>query len=200
MSHQLRIRSRGGVPAVLIALALLLGALTVRTDAYAEPTRQELEHWINDAAQSSRCIGLAVGVKSGDTVAMGFFGTTANNGVPTTDAEFEIGSITKTFTTTLLARADQQGRMRIDEPLAKFAPSRIPHWRGEPIRLVHLADHTSGLPRQMPSLPPRLVPKDIWNFLARYQLTRPPGAQYVYSNIGVNVLGLAIERAHPRFT
>jgi CubicO group peptidase (beta-lactamase class C family) len=36
----------------------------------------------------------------------------------------------------------------------------------------------------------------VWTFLARYQLTRPPGAQYVYSNVGVNALGLAIERAH----
>jgi CubicO group peptidase (beta-lactamase class C family) len=97
------------VTAVLIALALLLGTPAVRTDAYAEPTRQELEHWISDAAQSSRCIGLALGVKSDHTVAMGFFGTTVNNGVPTADTEFEIGSITKTFTTTLLAWADQQG-------------------------------------------------------------------------------------------
>jgi CubicO group peptidase (beta-lactamase class C family) len=151
MVYQFRTRPRGGVPAVLIALALLFGAPTVQTDAYAEPTRQELEHRIGDAAQSSRCTGLAVGVKSGHTVAMGFFGTTGNNGVPTADTEFEIGSITKTFTTTLLAWADQHGRMGIDEPLAKFAPSRIPQWRGESIRLGHLADHTSGLPRQMPS-------------------------------------------------
>jgi len=86
--------------------------------------------------------------------------------------------------------------MRVNEPLAKFAPSRIPNWRGEPIRLGQLADHTSGLPRQMLSLPPRLMPEDVWTFLARYQLTRPPGAQYVYSNVGVNALGLAIERAH----
>jgi serine-type D-Ala-D-Ala carboxypeptidase/endopeptidase len=86
--------------------------------------------------------------------------------------------------------------MRIDEPLAKFAPSRIPQWRGEPIRLGHLVDHTSGLPRQMPSVPPRLIPEDVWTFLARYQLTRAPGARYVYSNVGVNALGHAIERAH----
>jgi D-alanyl-D-alanine-carboxypeptidase/D-alanyl-D-alanine-endopeptidase len=195
MIHQLRIRPRR-VPATLIVLALLFGAPIVQSDAGEGPTRQELERLINDAAQKSSCIGLAIGVKSGRTVATGFLGTTGNNGAPTADTEFEIGSITKTFTTTLLAWADQQGRMRLNEPLAKFALSRIPHWQGEPIRLVHLADHTSGLPRQMPSLPPRLMPEDVWAFLARYQLTRPPGAQYVYSNVGVNALGLAIERAH----
>src|SRR5690242_7504044 len=126
MIHQLRSRPRR-VPAILIVLALLLGAPIVPSDAGEGPTRQELERLINDAAQKSSCIGLAIGVKSGQTVATGFFGTTGNNGAPTADTEFEIGSITKTFTTTLLAWADQQGRMRLNEPLAKFALSRIPH-------------------------------------------------------------------------
>jgi CubicO group peptidase (beta-lactamase class C family) len=197
MTSPLRIKSLGNGPAVLAALALLLGVAMAPSAARAEPSSDELGQWIDDAvSRNSRCVGLAIGVKSGQTVAMRYFGTTGNNGVPTATTGFEIGSITKTFTATLLAWADQQRRMRIDDPLAKFAPSRVPQWRGETMRLGHLADHTSGLPRQMPSLPQRLKPQDVWTFLARYQLTRPPGAQYVYSNVGVNALGLAIERAH----
>jgi CubicO group peptidase (beta-lactamase class C family) len=199
----LAVRSMGGESAeawraaALAVVAVLFGALIAQSDARAEPTSGQRGQLINDAvAHNSRCIGLAVAVKSGQTVAMRFFGTTGNNGVPNANTEFEIGFITKTFTTTLLAWADQQGRMSIDDPLEKFAPSPVAQWRGEPIRLGHLADHTSGLPRQMPSLPQRLKPEDVWAFLARYQLTRPPGAQYVYSNIAMNALGLAIESAH----
>jgi len=76
---------RRGLGELLIVLALLLSASVVRSDAGAEPTDQELQLWIHDAAQNSRCVGLAVGVKSGQTVATGFFGTTGNNGMPTED-------------------------------------------------------------------------------------------------------------------
>jgi CubicO group peptidase (beta-lactamase class C family) len=36
----------------------------------------------------------------------------------------------------------------------------------------------------------------VWAFLARYQLTRAPGTEYLYSNLSANALGLALERAH----
>ncbi len=192
MSRRFRAVACGGAPALFLGLSVLLCASPAR----AQPATEELDRWIDQAvAVNSTCVGLAVGVKKGQAAAARFFGTTGNYSAPTADTEFEIGSITKTFTATLLAWSDQQGRMQIDDALAKFSPSRVPSWQGEPIRLVHLADHTSGLPRQMPLVGPRQVP-DAWSFLAHYQLTRAPGSQYLYSNLGVNILGLALERAY----
>ena len=174
-----------------------LSYLLLAPAAHGEQTSDLLARAIDQAvAENSQCIGLAIGVKKGRSIVTRFYGTTGNNGVPTADTEFEIGSISKTFTATLLAWADQKGRMRIEDPLAKFAPSRIPSWQGQPIRLGQLADHTAGLPRQIPTTDRHFGPDDVWSFLAHYQLTRAPGTDYLYSNLSANALGLAIERAH----
>src|SRR5262249_26838273 len=178
--------------------ALLLGVLFLfRIPSAGAQSAEELGRWIDEAvAGNSACIGLAVGAKKDRVIAARFFGTTGNNGRPNADTEFEIGSITKTFTSALLAWSQQQGRMSIDDPVSKYVPVRVPAFQGKPILLVHLADHTSGLPRQMPIFAPRIVPQDVFEFLGHYQLTRAPGEQYVYSNVGTNLLGLAIERAN----
>src|SRR5688500_18273317 len=61
---------------------------------------------------------------------------------------FEIGSITKTFTTTLLADMARDGLVALDDPVQRHLPAgvRMPV-RGRPITLEDLATHRSGLPR-----------------------------------------------------
>jgi CubicO group peptidase (beta-lactamase class C family) len=159
MIHSTCVKTLGGASASLLGLSILLFGPT----AHAQPMSDPLALAIDQAvAENSECAGLAIGVKKGRSVVTRFYGTTGNNGVPTADTEFEIGSITKTFTATLLAWADQQGRMRIDDPLAKFAPSRIPSWQGQPIRLGQLADHTAGLPRQIRTTDRHFGPDEVW--------------------------------------
>jgi CubicO group peptidase (beta-lactamase class C family) len=115
------------------------------------------------------------------------------------DTVFEIGSVTKVFTSLLLADAVQRGEVALDDPVSKYLPAgtKVPSHGGKPIRLVDLATHTSGLP----SLPSNLTSKDpgnpfadytvaqLYEFLAGYELPRDPGAQYEYSNLGAGLLG-----------
>ena len=81
------------------------------------------------------CTGLAIGVEQGNVRAQRFYGDTGNHGRPKADTEFEIGSITKTLTATLLAFEDQQGTMHFGDPLARYAPPgfRVPDFNGQPI-------------------------------------------------------------------
>ena len=67
-------------------------------------------------------------------------------------AVFEIGSITKVFTSLLLAIAAERGELGVDDPLVEHLPrgTRVPMRDGRPIRLVDLATHRSGLPRLPP--------------------------------------------------
>jgi D-alanyl-D-alanine-carboxypeptidase/D-alanyl-D-alanine-endopeptidase len=178
MIRSARAKTCGGAYALGLGLSILLSAPSANAQRTPEPLARAIDQAV---AENSACTGLAIGVKKGRTVAARFYGTTGNNGVPTADTEFEIGSTTKTFTVTLLAWTDQRGRMRIDDPLAKFAPSRVPSWQGQPILLGHLADHTSGLPRQIPTVDRHFGPEAVWAFLAGYQLTRVPGTEYLYS-------------------
>jgi CubicO group peptidase (beta-lactamase class C family) len=142
------------------------------------------------------CTGLAVGAEQGNVRAHRFYGDTGNRGRPNADTEFEIGSITKTLTATLLAYEDQQGNVRINDPLARFAPPgmRVPNFNGQQILMLHLADHTSGLPRTMSGYTPPLMPETMWRLLGSYQLQRAPGTQFLYSNLGFGLLARAIVR------
>jgi CubicO group peptidase (beta-lactamase class C family) len=120
------------------------------------------------------------------------------------DTLFEIGSITKVFTSLLLADMAQRGEVRLDDPIAKYVPStaKIPRRDGRQITLVDLATHTSGLPR----MPANFNPKDpanpyidysedqLYTFLSSYELTRDIGVKFVYSNLGFGLLGQGLAR------
>lgn len=115
---------------------------------------------------------------------------------------FEIGSVTKVFTSLLLAEMVQRGEVSLNDPVAKYLPDtvKVPERDGKQITLLDLATHTSGLPR----MPSNFVPKDpnnpyvdysveqLYQFLSTYQLPRDPGSQYEYSNLGGGLLGLAL--------
>ncbi len=117
---------------------------------------------------------------------------------------FEIGSITKVFTASVLASMVARGEVRLDDPVARYLPPSVkaPTRGGKEITLAHLATHTSGLPR----LPPDLQPSDpanpyadctvdqMYQFLSAYALPRDIGAQYEYSNLGMGLLGPALAR------
>ncbi len=82
------------------------------------------------------------------------------------DTIFEIGSVTKVFTSLLLADMVQRGEVALADPVAKYLPAdvRVPERGGRVITLVDLSTHTSGLPR----LPSNLFPKDPANPYADY--------------------------------
>ena len=95
---------------------------------------------------------------------------------------FEIGSVTKLFTSLLLADMVIRRKAERDEPVAKLLPSsvRVPERNGRQITLVDLAKHLSGLPR----LPANLTPNDPADPYAHYT------AQHLYEwQGGVVVLG-----------
>jgi len=120
------------------------------------------------------------------------------------DTIFEIGSVTKVFTSLLLADMVQHGEVALSDPVAKYLPAevKVPERGDRKITLVDLSTHTSGLPR----LPSNFHPKDpanpyadytteqLFQFLSSYQLTCDIGSRFEYSNLGGGLLGLALAR------
>lgn len=152
-------------------------------------------------------VGLALGVlNDGKTYVYGYGETEkGNKQLPDQHTLFEIGSISKTFTATLLAYFIEQGKMKADDPINKYLPDSINtlEKNGKKVTLQSLSNHSSGLPR----LPGNLFQyadmsnpyahydnKRLFGFLKDYQLTREPGAQYEYSNLAVGLLGVILER------
>jgi serine-type D-Ala-D-Ala carboxypeptidase/endopeptidase len=149
-------------------------------------------------------LGIIAGIVDHGRVTIAKAGSTGN-GVPLDEhIVFEIGSVTKTFTATILASMVRDGTVRLDDPLAKYLPASVhmPARNGKSITLLDLATQHSGLPR-LPSNLDTGTPdpyahygtKELYAFLNGYTLTRDPGADFEYSNLGVGLLGVALANA-----
>lgn len=118
---------------------------------------------------------------------------------PTKNTIYEIGSISKTFTSLVLARMVQRGLVSLQMPIGEALPDSLspPTYNSETITLLNLATHTSGLP----SLPTNFNPPDwlnpyadytvqeMYEFLDSYELKRSSDSLVVYSNLGAGLLG-----------
>ncbi|HTZ99977.1 MAG TPA: serine hydrolase domain-containing protein [Candidatus Aquilonibacter sp.] len=117
------------------------------------------------------------------------------------DSIFQIGSVTKTFTALLLAQMVDRGKVRLDEPVRDLLPQGIvPKPKRDEITLLDLATQHSGLP----SMPDNFNPEDTQNpyvdyhaanlyaYLAKRGVGRPANPPFVYSNLGLAVLGQAL--------
>jgi D-alanyl-D-alanine-carboxypeptidase/D-alanyl-D-alanine-endopeptidase len=186
--------------AVLLALMLpmyVAGAATPSSSLL--PAR--VERAIHERIAAGEYPAMVVAVVDGDRSHVYAFGTLDDGKAPDANTIFQIGSITKTFTATLLAEAVENGKLKLDTPVAKLLPGfTIPSRGGKPITLGELAMQVSGLPRLPANMrPPN--PRDPYadydaaklkGFLATYKLPRNPGSQYEYSNLGFGLLGYAL--------
>jgi serine-type D-Ala-D-Ala carboxypeptidase/endopeptidase len=172
--------------------------------ANAGPLPERVEKAAQERIAAGTYQTLVFGVVDGDKSEIVVFGKLDNGTAPDGDTVYEIGSVTKTFTATVLARAVLAGRLTLDTPVAQLLPGfKIPSRGGKEITLGELATQHSGLPR----LPFNMLPKDAANpygdydaaklktFLAEYALPRDPGASYEYSNLGFGLLGYALAQS-----
>ncbi|HEX8615185.1 MAG TPA: serine hydrolase [Telluria sp.] len=128
------------------------------------------------------------------------YGTVSIGGAPAgAGSVYEIGSITKVFTATLLSDMVLRGELKLDDPIGAHLPAgvRTPQFKGKPITLRELSAQLSGLP----SMPSNLAPANPGNPFADYTVPqlyaalgsfepkRASGEVYGYSNFGVGLLG-----------
>ncbi len=120
--------------------------------------------------------------------------------VPNTpDTRFRIGSVTKQFTATLILQLVEEGKLRLDDPVAKVLPD-YPKPQGEQVTIHHLLTHTSGIPN-MTNLPGFMQnevrnpypPDSLLTVFAHLDLEFEPGTRFNYSNSGYVLLGVVIE-------
>jgi CubicO group peptidase (beta-lactamase class C family) len=169
-------------------------------------TRQIHDILVRRIDQQRQAVGTVVGVVDLNGRRVIAHGYLANGDSRTLDGDtiFEIGSISKVFTSLLLADMVQRKEVTLNEPVAKYLPAtvKMPERSGKVITLLDLSTHTSGLPR----LPSNLRPKnprnpyaeysvsDLYQFLSDYALPRDPGSEFEYSNVGGGLLGHVLAR------
>ncbi|MER6302445.1 serine hydrolase domain-containing protein [Kitasatospora sp. NPDC001539] len=168
-----------------------------------------LVHQTADRLAGQTVGAVVAGLADGAVEFHGVGRTGPGGGAPGPRTLFEIGSVTKVFTSLLLARLILDDTVRLDEPLADVLGEGavVPARGGVPITLRHLATHTSGLPRLPRGMAVRALLRPnkpdpyagctaeaVLAGLARTRLRAVPGRGFRYSNLGVGLLGLALAR------
>jgi len=170
----------------------------------------ELSSRLSKAFDEIPTVGIAAVAVAGDTYSVWIRSRqSATATVLDEHSGFELGSVTKTFTTLLLADMVERGEVSYDDPIDKYLPAYAAprHPTPAPITLRHLATHTAGLPR----LPSRLYLKalarfwsnpyarhtlaDLYQATARLRLRHRPGDRVHYSNFGIGLLGQLLANA-----
>lgn len=159
---------------------------------------------VNRVDEGKKAVGIVVGTIDENGRQVIGHGRTVAGGTkePDGDTLFEIGSITKVFTSLVLADMIERGEVKPDDPVKKFLPSTVtvPSRNGKEITLLDLSMQISGLPRMPNNFRPKDLanpyvdydPPKLYEFLSGYTLTRDIGEKYEYSNVGVGLLGHAL--------
>ncbi|MBS1558500.1 MAG: serine hydrolase [Bacteroidetes bacterium] len=174
-------------------------------------TAQSFEESCKLRVEAEETPGIAVGILENGKITYFTFGEAniATHQPVTPQTLFEIGSITKTFTTSVLAYLVNEKIFLLSDPAQNYLPSTItlPDRNGKQITLLHLASARSGLPRMPANFAPAnpanpyrdYTEKQLSAFLNKCELNSDPGRQYEYSNLGMGLLGFLLT-AHQKTT
>jgi serine-type D-Ala-D-Ala carboxypeptidase/endopeptidase len=187
------------IVALLLAGLLPSGLLSQKPAGIPEDVRANVRARVEAGSWPSVAIGIV------DRHGMRYFAYGGPAGQSVDEhTVYEIGSITKVFTSLALADMAIRGELSLDAPIQQYLPAQVkaPEHGGKPITLRLLAGQRSGLPR----MPTNFAPADpnnpyadydttrLYRFLSEHTLARDPGERYEYSNLGVGLLGVILAR------
>lgn len=174
-----------------------------RTAAPARDTRQlrgprdTIDRFIEAEMARRHIPGVSIAVvRAGRVIdARGYGVADLEHGVPVTPSTvFKIASVSKQFLATGIMLLAQEGKLSVDDPIAKFYPGAPASWQG--ITLRHFMTHTSGVLREGPAFDPLKEQADSLVVLSAFDrpLEFPIGAKYQYCNVCYFTLADVITR------
>lgn len=175
-----------------------------------------ITHAANKFIASGSRVGFSVGVIKNDSTYRYNFGVVQRDkkNTPTDQTIYEIGSVTKTFTSLLLAEAVIKHKVKLSDDIRKYLKGNYPNlqYNGKPIQLLYLVNLTSGLPNNLPEKMPEMKTLnpdsqifEIRNFHDSYTKTKfltdlhsvklieEPGLNPAHSNTAAELLGFLLE-------
>lgn len=199
---------------IVIVFSFILCRCSV--SAQQSPTEQYINQLGAKYLANSEAVGLSIGVFNHDEMTDYHFGRVkkGTGKRPTSHTIYEIGSITKVFASTLLAYAVLENKVKLDDDIRQYLPGNYPNlsFGGHSIRLIHLANLTSGLPNWLPdntrifqtvkqdSIPYALLDQhrdytkqQFYKDLHTVNLTSAPGINPRHSNTAAQLLGFILE-------
>ncbi|MGO4292100.1 serine hydrolase domain-containing protein [Chitinophaga sp. RAB17] len=158
--------------------------------------------------QDKKAVGLSIGIVQKGTIHFYNYGESkaGTNQLPNIHTIYEIGSATKSFTGILLGQAILDKKIRLEDDIRHYLKGSYPNlsYKGVPIRIRDLTNHTSRITRIFPNMWQRpaydsLNPLRDYNRQLLYEglhqmkMDTLPGKIYSYSNMAVALLGIILE-------
>jgi D-alanyl-D-alanine-carboxypeptidase/D-alanyl-D-alanine-endopeptidase len=188
---------------------------TQPSEDVASIVSRSADKFLKSAPQS---VGLSIGVLKDGKAYTYNYGTIEKGKKNPTSANtlYQIASITKTFTGTLLAQAVIEKKVKFDDDVRKYLNGDYPNleFQGHFIQLGQLVNHNSGLPFNLPDIPENRPPftapvspatremlnhytrKDFLADLHKVELKSVPGEKFSYSNTAAVLLSIVLERVY----
>ncbi len=152
-------------------------------------------------AERQKFSGTVLVAKGGEVLYQEAFGKRdfASGDANTLDTKFHLGSMPKMFTSVAVAQLAEKGKLKYDEPIATYLPDYPNQDVAKKVTLHHLLTHTSGLgdyfgPEFSKKSAGLKTLEDYYQFFAQAPLRFEPGKSWSYSNAGMHVAGIVVER------
>ena len=180
-----------------LALSLLLiSGLTVSAPVAGDLAQHDWKAWLDTDTRAASFSGVAL-IGRGDAVQIvSAYGLAdRSTGRPNTaDTRFNLGSINKTFTAIAVAQLIQQGRLSLDDTLAKYLPDYPNRDAAARITIHQLVTHRSGIASFVRAdFGDAISVADMAKVVGSEPQAFEPGARQEYSNGGYVVLGRVVE-------
>lgn len=194
---------------LMVTAVLHLTRSLPAADAPTNGAPEALENKIRAILEETGTPGMIGAIVHGETVVwQGALGTAERETQrPVTEKTlFRLGSVSKMFVSLAMLKLVERGQLSLDDPLPKWAPEiGIDNpWDGlHPVQLVHLLEHTSGLPDLGPrghalDLPSATTQCAVDLVCLSRRVRWQPGTRMAYSNLGPALAALALENASSR--
>ncbi|MBY0378480.1 MAG: serine hydrolase, partial [Gammaproteobacteria bacterium] len=154
---------------IVLYTGIFISAIVISTNTLAAdlPLEKTITSALTALFANSGAPGMVIAVVRGDILLIQGYGETqkGNHQQPDANSLLRVGSISKVLATDLMVKLAEEGKLKLSDPLQKYAPLRfkMPHSEDDaPITLLNLATHTSGLPRSVNATPPDQAPPFTW--------------------------------------
>jgi CubicO group peptidase (beta-lactamase class C family) len=166
-------------------------------------TLSRVEEFVRAEMAREKVPGVAVAVVDHGKVVMaeGYGRANVEHNVPVRpETVFQSGSLGKQFTAATVMTLVEEGKLALDDPIAKYFPEAPPAFRAITVR--HLLTHTSGIPDYTEGtidLRRDYTEDELARMAFGLELEFAPGSRWNYSNTGYLMLGVLVRRVSGRF-
>ena len=184
-----------------IITILVLTFITIFESSAQEINTAKLDSFFNSLEVNNKSMGSFAVSKNGAIVyqrSLGYRLLDKTDSIrANAETQYRIGSITKTFTATMIFQLIDEGKLALDTKLAKFFP-QLPN--AEKINIENLLMHSSGLMDYVNEISDKSwitkphPKKELLDTITRRKVNFEPGAKQQYSNSGYLLLGYILEK------